>query len=261
MGAGVKVLRTPRGSGPPRSPASYPRGVTRTRTSRRRVGCLVGSVIAVVVLVGGALLADRVTHSIAQDVAADAVRSKLSASDLDVSIEGFPFLTQVLGGTLDDVRMTAPTATVQGLSVVDLDVTATGVAVQEPRGAEHVVATATVPTAALESLLRERTGWDLTLTVDGETLVAGGAAAGVPASVALTVAPAGAEGLTAAVTSASLAGLSIDASLLPDGLASRFTEFDVADQMPAGAQITGATVEADGLHLVVELDDVTVDQL
>jgi hypothetical protein len=235
--------------------------VTRTRTPRRRVGCLVGSVIAVVVLVGGALLADRVTHSLAQDVAADAARSKLSAADLDVRIEGFPFLTQVVGGTLDDVRLTAPAATLQGLSVVDLDVTATGVAVREPRGAEHVVATATVPTAALESLLRERTGWDLTLTVDGQTLVAGGAAAGIPASVAFTVAPAGAEGLTATITGASLAGLGIDASLLPDGLASRFTEFDVADEIPAGARVTGATVAADGLHLVVELDDVTLDQL
>lgn len=239
----------------------YPRGVTRTRSPRRRVGCAVGLSLAVVVLVGGTVLADRVTHGIAQDVAADAVRSQLGATDPDVTIAGFPFLTQLVRGTLDDVHLTAPGATLRGLDVTDLDVTATGVAVQEPRGAEHVVATATVPTATLEALLRERTGWDLTLTVEGENLVAGGAVAGIPVAVGLTLAPAGADGLVATVTSASLAGLTVDAGVLPDGLASRITEVDVTDQLPAGARVTGATVAADGLHLVVELDDVTLDAL
>jgi hypothetical protein len=235
--------------------------VTRTRSPRRRAGCLVGLSVAVVLLVGGTLLADRAGHSIAEDVAADAVRSRLDAADLDVAIQGFPFLTQLARGTLDDVRLQASSATLQGLAVTDLDVTATGVAVREPRGAEHVVATGTVPTAALQELLRERTGWDLTLTVEGETLVAGGSVAGVPVGVALAVAPAGADGLTATVTSASLAGLTVDAGVLPDALASRLTEVDVTDQLPAGARVTGAVVQADGLHLTVELDDVALDAL
>jgi hypothetical protein len=235
--------------------------VTRTRSPRRRVGCVVGLSLAVVLLVGGTLLADRAGHSIAEDVAADAVRSQLTATDLDVAIEGFPFLTQLARGTLDDVRLQASTATLQGLDVTDLDVTATGVAVREPRGAEHVLATATVPTAALQALLQERTGWDLTLTVEGEDLVAGGSVAGVPVAVALAVAPAGPDGLTATVTSASLAGLTVDAGLLPDGLAARLSEIDVTDQLPAGASVTGATVRADGLHLTVELVDVALDAL
>lgn len=241
--------------------ASYPRGVTRTRSPRRRAGCLVGLSVAVVLLVGGMLLADRAGHSIAENVAADAARSRLDAADLDVAIEGFPFLTQLARGTLDDVRLQASSATLQGLAVTDLDVTATGVAVREPRGAEHVVATGTVPTAALQTLLRERTGWDLTLTVEDETLVAGGSVAGVPVGVALAVAPAGADGLTATVTSASLAGLTVDAGVLPDALASRLTEVDVTDQLPAGARVTGAVVQADGLHLTAELDDVALDAL
>jgi hypothetical protein len=232
-----------------------------TRSPRRRLGCLIGSTLAVLVVVGGALLADRVTHGIAEDAAADAVRSRLSAADLAVRIDGFPFLTQVVGGTLDDVHLAASGAVLQGLEVTDLDVAATGVAIREPRGAEHVVATATVPTAVLQTLLREKTGWDLELTVDGETLVAGGALAGVPVSVGLTVAPAGAEGLTATITGATLAGLTIDAGALPDGIAGRLTELGVVDELPAGASITGATVAADGLHLVVELDDITLDQL
>ncbi len=257
----MKVLRRASSGVPTGVACPYPRGVTRTRSPRRRVGCVVGLTAAVLVLVGGTLLADRVTHSIAEDVAADAVRSQLGATDPQVDVTGFPFLTQLARGTLDDVHLTATGATLRGLDVTDLDVVATGVAVREPRGAEHVVATATVPTAALESLLRERTGWDLALAVDGEALVATGAVAGVPVGVTLTLAPAGADGLVATITSASLGGFTIDAGLLPDGLASRIAEVDVADQLPAGAEVTGAVVEADGLHLTVELADVTLDSL
>lgn len=257
----MEVRRARRERDPGAGGASYPRGVTRTRSPRRRVGCLVGSVLAVVLLVGGALLADRVTHGFAEDAAADAVRTRLDAADLDVTIAGFPFLTQVAANSLDDVRLQAPAATLQGMAVTDLDVTATGVAIRGARGAEAVHATATVPTAALQQLLRERTGWDLDLTVQGETLVAGGAVAGLPVSVSLTVAPAGVDGLTATVTGASLAGLAIDAGSLPDGLGARLSELSVVDQLPAGAEVTGATVAADGLQLTVEAADVTLDSL
>jgi hypothetical protein len=233
-----------------------------TRTPRRRVGCLVGSVIAVVVLVGGPVLADRVTHGYAEDVAADAVRSRLSATDADVRIEGFPFLTQFARGTLRDVHLRASSASIQGLDVVDLEVAATEVAVRGTQGAARVRATATVPPEALQALLRERTGWgDLTVTLEDGTVLAGGALVGVPVSVALTIAPAGEAGITATVVGASLAGFQVDAAALPDGIADRLAGLSVAEDLPAGSRVTGATVAPDGLHLVVEADDVTVDQL
>ena len=62
--------------------------------------------IFVVILGGLFVIADRVAVGFAEDEAADRLKTteNLSATP-DVSIKGFPFLTQVVGGTLDDVEV------------------------------------------------------------------------------------------------------------------------------------------------------------
>ncbi|MDT0613915.1 LmeA family phospholipid-binding protein [Streptomyces lancefieldiae] len=63
--------------------------------------------LIVVVIVGGLfVIADRVAVNFAEGEAADKLRSNENlASTPDVSIKGFPFLTQVVGGELDDVEI------------------------------------------------------------------------------------------------------------------------------------------------------------
>ncbi|MEV6087655.1 LmeA family phospholipid-binding protein [Streptomyces parvulus] len=62
--------------------------------------------IFVVILGGLFVIADRVAVNFAEDEVADKVRSTENlASTPDVSINGFPFLTQVAGGELDDVEV------------------------------------------------------------------------------------------------------------------------------------------------------------
>ncbi|WP_077799249.1 DUF2993 domain-containing protein [Streptomyces sp. JHA26] len=62
--------------------------------------------IVVVILGGLFVIADRLAVNFAEGEAADKLRSTENlASTPDVSIKGFPFLTQVLGGTLDDVEV------------------------------------------------------------------------------------------------------------------------------------------------------------
>ncbi|WP_420034790.1 DUF2993 domain-containing protein [Streptomyces sp. cg28] len=62
--------------------------------------------ILVVILGGLFVIADRVAVNIAENKAADKIRESESlASTPSVSIEGFPFLTQVADGTLDDVKI------------------------------------------------------------------------------------------------------------------------------------------------------------
>lgn len=66
-------------------------------------------VLIVVVILGGLFVAaDRIAVSVAQDKAAERARITQGLdSDPTVSIEGFPFLTQVLWGKLDDVKISA----------------------------------------------------------------------------------------------------------------------------------------------------------
>ncbi|MFJ9726410.1 DUF2993 domain-containing protein [Streptomyces sp. NPDC101209] len=62
--------------------------------------------IVVVILGGLFVIADRVAVHFAENEAADKVRTTENlASTPDVSIKGFPFLTQVASGELDDVRI------------------------------------------------------------------------------------------------------------------------------------------------------------
>ncbi|MFI2203632.1 DUF2993 domain-containing protein [Streptomyces sp. NPDC020192] len=62
--------------------------------------------ILVVILGGLFVIADRIAVHFAEGQAADKLKSRENlASTPDVSIKGFPFLTQVAGGSLDDVEV------------------------------------------------------------------------------------------------------------------------------------------------------------
>ncbi|RMI40867.1 LmeA family phospholipid-binding protein [Streptomyces triticirhizae] len=85
------------------------------------------SLIVVVVLAVLAVVADRVALYVTQGEVASRVQDRLGLErEPDVSINGFPFLTQVLGSELDDVHLgiNSYAATVDGqeLSIHDLDI-------------------------------------------------------------------------------------------------------------------------------------------
>ncbi|MEU6553146.1 DUF2993 domain-containing protein [Streptomyces sp. NPDC046915] len=62
--------------------------------------------IVVVILGGLFVIVDRVAVHFAEGEAADKLKATQSLADTpDVSIKGFPFLTQVAGGSLDDVEV------------------------------------------------------------------------------------------------------------------------------------------------------------
>ncbi|WP_199549945.1 DUF2993 domain-containing protein [Streptomyces sp. N35] len=90
--------------------------------------------LIIAVILGGLFIAaDRIAVGFAEDEAADKIRvSEGLAEKPDVSINGFPFLTQLAGGKLDDVSIgiddyEAPAEDGKKIRIAELDATMRGV--------------------------------------------------------------------------------------------------------------------------------------
>jgi hypothetical protein len=124
-------------------------------------------ILALVVLVGGALVADRVSarlseQALGRETRADLARYSITmTADPSVHISGFPFLTQVISGDYGQVRISAHDLSSAGIELADLTVVGTGVhaplsAMTGGGGtlvADHLSGTATVPWAQVSALL------------------------------------------------------------------------------------------------------------
>jgi len=94
-----------------------------------------GLLIVGVVAAGGLYAGDRYAESRAEEYAGTVVSQNIPTTAAPtVDIKGFPFLTQLLTGTLDEVTATAPGATLDGISVTDVSVDATAVDIRPPAG-------------------------------------------------------------------------------------------------------------------------------
>jgi hypothetical protein len=104
--------------------SGYGRRGRRGRPRRRGLGWLIALVVLVVVLVA----ADFVTRAIAENVAATQFQKqgKLTYKP-DVTIEGFPFLTQVASRNFSDVKVSAANEREGPVTISSLNATATGV--------------------------------------------------------------------------------------------------------------------------------------
>lgn len=98
----------------------------------RHWGRRIVAALVVIVLVAGALLGDAVARTRAETEVADQIATAVGgeASDIGVSIGGWPFLTVLVTDRLSSVDITAPTATVkkdqQSATFTDVTVHASG---------------------------------------------------------------------------------------------------------------------------------------
>jgi hypothetical protein len=90
--------------------------------------------ITLVIISGLFVVADRVAVRVAENEAASKIQSSQGlAQKPDVSIEGFPFLTQLLGSKLDQVKLQANDMKVNGSSIklASLKATLNGVRISD----------------------------------------------------------------------------------------------------------------------------------
>lgn len=221
-------------------------------------GVVVGVVVAVVVVGGGAVVADRWLASETQDRAVEAIEQNLEGvvGTPVVDVGGFPFLTQVWAGSIDDVTGHVQGVTLGGIDATDVDVEATGVSTSEPYTADHATIAATLPVASIEKIVADRTGLDLKVTIVDDQLKVAGTALGL--TLAARIEPRVETGtLLVDVTGLSLGGLQVDPSDLPGGVGTRLTDIEIpVEGLPDGMALTGARVTDDGLRVAAAGDDV-----
>jgi hypothetical protein len=217
--------------------------------------------VVLVLVLGLALLADRVAEGFAEDQVAEQVADKGGLAGVpDVEIAGFPFLTQAVGGRYDDVRISLTAEQLGQPEGTRADVVLHGVevplssvlsgSVQEVP-VERIDGTATLSYALLSAQLGsdtqlEREGDRLRITRTVEVL---GQRLRLTATGQVSL-----EGhdLVVDVEEASGAGIDVPGFLLDrDLLDLRYP----VPELPFGLQLTGVRAAAGGVDIRVEATD------
>jgi hypothetical protein len=231
--------------------------------SRRRSGCLVAVLVLLVLVVGILVVVDRVGVRIAEGRVAEQIadRSALTGAP-EVEIGGFPFLTQALSGTYDDIRIsltaeelgqpagTRADVSLQGVHVPLSDVLS-GSVQQIP--VDRVDGTATLSYA----LLADQLGGDTTLSQEGDGIQLTKTVEVLGFDFSLTAA--GTVALDGQVVVIDVHDASAGAVDVPDFVLEQAEELlDLRYPVPAlpfGLQLTSVAPAAEGVDVAVEATD------
>lgn len=221
--------------------------------------------IALAVLLALALVGDR----IAAGLAADAIAAKVQATtalpeEPEVTVRGFPFLTQALSGRYDRVDITARDVPARDTTLARLDTTLRGVQVplsQALSGAVDSVPVESVEARALvpyDELARRSGARGLTVApaegdrvrVTGEVDVPGGTVAATAVSRVEVV-----DGVVVITAESFEVGDRADDAALNRALAGLLDLEVPVRGLPFGLQVSGVSVQPDGVRVVAEARD------
>lgn len=223
--------------------------------------------IAVLVLLGLAVAADRVLVVLTEDQLASAIQSEGQLpAEPDISIKGFPFLTQAINGRYDSVR-------------VGVDVEALGLppgATADIRLVGAQVPLSSVFSGSISSVPVEKVLGTVTFPFDyigeqlgGATVTRDGSGLRVETTVSLlgqdfqvaATAELALVGREVALTASNVEGFGAD---LPDEVTA--VVLDLLDlsipvpELPFGLVFTGIQVVGDGMRVVAEGNDIVLEQ-
>lgn len=229
---------------------------------RGRGKSFIAVLIALALLVGGGYLVDMWVGSEIESRTESAILENVPGldADLDAELGGRFAIPQLISGSLESLTITAPEATIDGLTLTEVRIVATGVPIRGSGAIESVHATATAPTAtvlaAIESRVDLPDGVDLQL-LDGE-IAAVASVLGVPLEAYVTLVPQE-RALTIDVDRVVLGGATISAADIPFDLGGLLgaTAVDL-DMLPEGIVLTDVTVTPEGIDLVLDGTDISM---
>jgi hypothetical protein len=212
--------------------------------------------VVLVVLLGLAAIADRVAVGVAEDRVAEAIAERGDlAGTPEVSVEGWPFLTQAVAGDYDDVRVQLSAADLGRPEGTTADVRLRGVRV--PLSEVLGGSVTEIPVDRIEGtvtlsyeLLSRELGTDTTLVPEGEGLRLTKTVDVLGYSVPLTaVGTVHLEGqdLVVEVEEAGAAGVDLPGSVVDR--AGDLLDLRYPIELPFGLELTGVTPGDDGVRV------------
>ncbi len=225
------------------------RGRRTGRRRRRGLGWLIALVVVIVVLIG----ADFAARAVAENVAATQFQQQGNLTNKpDVTIEGFPFLTQVASKDFSDIKVSAANEKEGPVTITSINATATGVHLNS-----YSFNSGTIGTIS-GTLLIDFTSLGNTLTAEVGTLgtLLNGAgldltAAGpdeVKASINLIVTTGSATWRVSRVSPTELNVTLVGSSGLPSSLLSSIQDVNIPiPKLPLGLMIDSVSVSPAGV--------------
>ncbi len=215
----------------------------------------VTAIVVTLTLLGAAALADTVLRARVEAGVAAELERDLGTAGADVTIAGFPFLTQVVSGSLDEIDVRAPSADLGGIRLDGVEAVLRGVSTGTPRTAASMQLRGSLDPTSLAAVLPP----GVTVTVDGDRLLVSVDVAGVPLQATVTPTAAG-RSVALEVVGLTAGGVSIDPGALPFGLGDVLRGLSIPlDALPTGVQLTSVTVVAGRVQVVAEGTDVVLE--
>ncbi|MCW2939548.1 MAG: hypothetical protein JWN00_2533 [Actinomycetia bacterium] len=220
-------------------------------------------VVLAILIVGGLIAADRIGVTVAQNEIGKQVAAQYSLPKQPVvNIHGFPFLTQAIGGTYDQIDVNIGEWTQQGITVSQLKIELTGV--NAPLGdvargdSSNITAkTATASAVIPYAVIQQRAPQGITkISANGSDLQIEGKVSGFGLTGPITAL------VSVKATSKGIVITPQSANGVPLSLIQAPLSFVVPVQnLPVGSRISDIKVTPDGLLVAATTNDVKFSQL
>ena len=233
----------------------HPHNLPRRRS--RGTKLLVSAIIIVLTLIIGVVAADRIVDFTTEQRIAESLQPY---GDADVNVEGFPVLTQMAGGKLDTVHITADQAQYDDVDFTNVDAKLFDVPVDTSRPIGTVEATAVIPLSTIDSLASEHAslpeGMSFT-TVDGELFLKGSL---LGQDLLIGIDPkADSRRVVVNATTIRLGSAEVSVDSIPSFLTSTISDIVIdLDFLPAGLELTNIDATDAGLKISLHGSGVTV---
>lgn len=216
----------------------------------------VAIVVVLAVLVGAGSLADGYARGQGEERLAAELRTQLGlGEEPDVMIAGFPFLTQLAAGELEEVTVSAREVRFDGLPFSDAVVVLHGVSTSRPATARAVAMTASVALPAIQQLVEA----DVELEIVQNRLLARTTVLMLPVAVVLLPRP-DRRAIAVDVGTIDLGGFEVDAARLPAALTEQISAIRIpVDGLPAGMELTSVVVTSGGVDMAAAGTDVVLE--